>query len=104
MAETLLLFKPQEWRPIIRKLIEAPSAERLRRMLGGDPAGVPEFDSIEYDRTLYSCVALCNARGAYKRLHANAFATLLWHHARRRNGLLPNSDFLAGPVAVIFGN
>jgi hypothetical protein len=100
--ETLLLFKPSEFRPSLKKLAKAPSAEKLRRLVGGDVQTVPGFDNLQYDGTLFPCVAFCN-RGKRKR-SPNAFATLLWKYAQRRNGCNPQPYHLAGPVVVLFQN
>jgi hypothetical protein len=65
-------------------------------------ARVPDFDTLEYDGEVYACIAFCSSGKRKHRPRVNAYATMLWNHARRRNGCNSRSGSLAGPVAVIF--
>lgn len=98
--------------PEARELTEAPSLETLKEALGGGwLEKVPGFDSIEVDKSVHPCVALCDEDGKRKELPVNEAATGLWHQALLRGGhpglMTPYgtlADYLVGVIVILYGD
>lgn len=88
----------------------------MQTEVGGFIEAVPEFNTIEFEGHLNSCVAFCNEESKLKGLPVNDTATGLWNSALLRlrtsvrfpNGLLRDDgvflDRLQGKVVVIIGD
>jgi hypothetical protein len=109
MAGVLVVIKPNN-SVKTTPLTEAPSLDELQEIVGGSIEQVPGFLTIDRDGATHACVAFCNEDGKQQGLMANAIATECWERSLNRSGLsLYNrddtlSDYLAGNVAVLYGD
>lgn len=111
MKGTLLIFRPGQPLPDSQEIYGEPTLEMLKDAIGGGYLEiVPGFRTIAYAGVVMDCVAFCDEDGKHKAFSANNIATVAWDHALRRNGtglLRPDGrpvDWLAGPIAVVFGD
>jgi hypothetical protein len=105
----VLVYKPTDFRPDVRVFHEPPSQEVLEQLVGGEIEALPGFDTIEYNRAFYQCIAVCDCNAVPRSAPVNAWATSLWHIALRRkgqDGLRKQdgtiADWLSGNVAVVY--
>jgi hypothetical protein len=94
----ILIFTGDRDAPEIHRVTTYPELEFLEDVVGGWVELIPHFTSIDFEG-LQSCTAY---RNADRLLPINYTATVAWHHAMQRDGLLGNS-VLVGPVVVLAG-
>lgn len=99
MNGTMLIFRPGEDLEV-RTLDATPEIETLHELVGGYIEAVPGFDRVAHAGTEQRCVAFCNEEGKLNGLPPNTVATVLWRIALGR----PQSDWLVGPVVVLYGD
>jgi hypothetical protein len=109
MRGSMLIFEPGKLAEH-REFDRALTLEELRTAVGGDIEHVQGFETVNFGGAWISCVAFCNEHGKLDHLPINNAATMAYERAVRRLGgtlRAPDSTFiewLAGPVAVIFGD
>ena len=102
-------MRPGNDAPSVTHYSRVPTLAELRNAIGGDLEIVPGFKTIIYGDVVMDCVALCNEHGKLAGLPINLRATMEWEIALHRigGGLLKNdqvTDYLVGPVIVLFGD
>jgi hypothetical protein len=94
----MLTYTPGEEAPTVTDFDKVPTLAELQAAVGGYIETVPFFDKVEVDGKAVPCIAFCNEEGKLQRLPVNDLATFLWAQ------LGMQSDFLVGPVCIIYGD
>jgi hypothetical protein len=105
----MITIRPGNDTPSVMQFSRAPTLGEIQNAVGGDIEVVPGFKTIVYCGVVMDCVAFCIEHGKLSGLPINLRATVEWEIALHRigTGLLKNdavTDWLVGPVVVLFGD
>ena len=106
MKGTLLIFKPEQSKPVAMPIDGPPTLELLKDAIGGGYIEVvPRWNRIAHAGDHHRCVAFCDEDGKRKQLPMNMMATTLWDKCMRQAcGIGCAPDYLVGQIAVVYGD
>lgn len=76
----------------------------MQKAVGGYIEVVPMFNMFDHDGKAHMCATFCDEEGKNKGVPVNREATKRWDRCLEGQGVARNTDFLVGPVLVLYGD